>query len=64
MQLSVVLTLPSCVSQVHVGDFVEVCPSDAHVALYIAQVYSMWENKNGEKMFHALWLRSVTRPEL
>lgn len=37
------------------GDCVLVAPVDSTVPLYIARVVYMWENGNGDMMFHAHW---------
>lgn len=44
--------------QICVGDFVMFRPDEnSHLALYIACVRYMWEEPNGEKMFHCRWFR-------
>ena len=55
----VLLTYNEVVShfQVHIGDYVKLCPSNPTVPLYICKVISMWENVRGEKMFHGRWMR-------
>ena len=45
------------VFQIHVGDFVKVCPAEIHMPLLICCVRYMWEGPNGDKMFHCRWLR-------
>lgn len=47
--------------QICVGDFVMFRPDEnSHLALYIACVRYMWEEPNGDKMFHCRWFRYKT----
>ena len=47
--------------QICVGDFVMFRPDEnSHLALYIACVRYMWEEQNGDKMFHCRWFRYKT----
>jgi len=43
--------------EIHVGDFVKVCPDNPDVPLFISRVCYMWEGPSGDKMFHCRWLR-------
>ena len=46
------------VLQVGLGDFVSVCPENESEAVYIAQIISLWEDKESvsyRKQFHARW---------
>ncbi|CAB3990120.1 DNA (cytosine-5)-methyltransferase 1, partial [Paramuricea clavata] len=42
--------------KVNLGDYVRLCPSDPEVQTYICKVISMWQNNQGEKLFHGRWL--------
>ena len=41
------------------GECLMVKPDSPDVPLYIARSMYMWENSDGEKMFHAHWFMSV-----
>ena len=42
--------------RIECGDYVCAKPDDPTIPLYVAQVMYMFENGDGEKMFHASWL--------
>ncbi|XP_071444299.1 DNA (cytosine-5)-methyltransferase 1-like [Hetaerina americana] len=41
--------------EVELGCYVLVQPSNPSTPFFVARVNSMWEDKNGRKMFHAVW---------
>ncbi|XP_023289399.1 DNA (cytosine-5)-methyltransferase 1 [Orussus abietinus] len=43
--------------EIRVNDYVMIEPSDPSIALQLAKVMYMWENKKGECLFHGNWFR-------
>ncbi|XP_028404801.1 DNA (cytosine-5)-methyltransferase 1-like isoform X2 [Dendronephthya gigantea] len=45
---------------VKIGEFVKLCPNEPSVPLYICKIIEMWEDREGEKMFHGRWMSRTT----